>query len=725
MEELFEKVVRTLKDEGLSALSRKTKSYIKTRNIEKQAKNNQVFRDVLFINGCGEELPHPTRYRVTHQREQLEYYGMTSSEVFFKHLSLDMVRLYRTFVFFRCPYTEEINEFILKARELNKKVFYDVDDLVIDTEYTDQIPYLDTMSMEERKAYDDNVRNMGKLLKMCDAAITSTTHLQIELKKFVPEILINRNTASEEMGCLSEKALRLKKSKSTVDIGYFSGSITHNDDFEMILPVIIEVMTFYQEVRLHLVGELDLPPELLEFQNRIIIHPFVDWKKLPELIAEVDINLAPLTDTLFNKAKSENKWVEAALVKVPTIASDLGAFKEKIVNEKTGILCTDIGEWKNALITLIENSDKRKEIAEAAYQYCKQYCMTYKKGFELVDFLRKHLKKNMLIVLPSFEISGGIMVALTHAKIMQKRGYDVSLACINAKIHWYGDNQQIPVLLMNDKMLDGEWDIAVATMWSTLKNVIEYPKIKKRCYLVQNYETDFYQIGDPLRRKANETYAVVSSINYLTISKWCQNWLKKEFGQECKYVPNGIEYNQFYNNHNERKFDRKKKIRILIEGDCGSYYKNVDESFKIINELDKDKYEIWYMSYNAEPKEWYRVDRFLHKIPYEKVAEVYQECDILLKTSILESFSYPPLEMMATGGMVVAVPNGGNEEYLVSGENCLMYKQGDIEEAVKAIETLCSDEVLRHQLYVHGLETAEKREWSLLEEKIEEFYTED
>ena len=107
------------------------------------------------------------------------------------------------------------------------------------------------------------------------------------------------------------------------------------------------------------------------------------------------------------------------------------------------------------------------------------------------------------------------------------------------------------------------------------------------------------------------------------------------------------------------------------------------------------------------------------------VAEVYQECDILLKTSILESFSYPPLEMMATGGMVVAVPNGGNEEYLVSGENCLMYKQGDIEEAVKAIETLCSDEVLRHQLYVHGLETAEKREWSLLEEKIEEFYTED
>ena len=219
---------------------------------------------------------------------------------------------------------------------------------------------------------------------------------------------------------------------------------------------------------------------------------------------------------------------------------------------------------------------------------------------------------------------------------------------------------------------------------------------------------------------ANATYCK-NQIQYVTISKWCKEWLKERFEKECAYAPNGLDTRVF----TPCARDFSGKIRILIEGDCGAWHKNVDESFKIINELDKDKYEIWYMSYNAEPKEWYRVDRFLHKIPYEKVAEVYQECDNLLKTSIFESFSYHPLEKMATGGMVVAVPNGGNEEYLVSGENCLMYKQGDIEEAVKAIETLCSDEVLRHQLYVHGLETAEKREWSLLEEKIEEFYTED
>ena len=140
----------------------------------------------------------PTRYRVTHQREQLEYYGMTSSEVFFKHLSLDMVRLYRTFVFFRCPYTDMIGEFIKLAKKLNKRVLFDIDDLVVDTKYTDTIKYLDSMSKEERALYDDGVMRMGRTLKLCDAAITTTERLAEELGHYVPEVFINRNTASEE-----------------------------------------------------------------------------------------------------------------------------------------------------------------------------------------------------------------------------------------------------------------------------------------------------------------------------------------------------------------------------------------------------------------------------------------------------------------------------------------------------------------------------------------------
>ena len=72
------------------------------------------------------------------------------------------------------------------------------------------IPYLDTMKSEDRKAYNQNVMEMGHLLRLCDAGITTTTHLQQEMLHYVPEVLINRNTASEEMEKLSDQQLKDK-----------------------------------------------------------------------------------------------------------------------------------------------------------------------------------------------------------------------------------------------------------------------------------------------------------------------------------------------------------------------------------------------------------------------------------------------------------------------------------------------------------------------------------
>ena len=160
----------------------------------------------------------------------------------------------------------------------------------------------------------------------------------------------------------------------------------------------------------------------------------------------------------------------------------------------------------------------------------------------------------------------------------------------------------------------------------------------------------------------------------------------------------------------------------MIEGDNSSHYKNVDESFKIVEKLDKNKYEIWYMSYKAKPKSWYWVDRFLNKIPFDKVSKVYEQTDILIKSSYLESFSYPPLEMMATGGYCIVTPNGGNIEYLKDKINCLFYKQGDIDEAIHCVEKLISDENLQQILYENGLNTAKKRDWKNYKEQIIKLY---
>ena len=123
----------------------------------------------------------------------------------------------------------------------------------------------------------------------------------------------------------------------------------------MIFPALIKIFEEFKNVKLFLMGEIDLPHELEKYNSKIIIKPFINWRKLPEYISGVDINIAPIQENIFNEAKSENKWLEASLVKVPTIASNFGAFRKVIKNGETGLLCSNNEEWYKALKDLIKN----------------------------------------------------------------------------------------------------------------------------------------------------------------------------------------------------------------------------------------------------------------------------------------------------------------------------------------------------------------------------------
>lgn len=658
--------------------------------------------------------------------EQLASGGYTCDTVYFQELKPWMVRCYGAFVIFRCPMTDTLREFATMAKQMNKPLWYDVDDLVIDTKYTDQIPFLDRMQPEERQAYDQNVRNMGELLSLCDAAVTTTAALAEELKQYVPEVLINRNCASDEMLLLSEAVLKEKQKKNEADgtakkvrLGYFSGSATHLDDIEMIVPVLKQLLGKNPNLELLIVGILELPVELKLFASQIQMEGFVDYQKLPERIASVDINLAPLTDTIFNRAKSENKWVEAALVQTVTAASNLGAFAEMVQDGEDGVLCRDEAEWLEKLQWLIDDEPARKAIAGRAYGRCSRECVTIFHATGICEWVERHWNLRCAFVLPAMEISGGIRVALLHAEMLVKAGAQVSLFTLEGEAEWYHEGDfHFPVLSAEREKLQGTLDLAVATMWNTAEFVEQSSKIRKKKYLVQNFEVGFYPPGSPYRIATSATYRMRSPMEYVTISKWCQNWLREEYHTEAAYLPNGIDPS-FYP---KRGRDLQGKIRILIEGDCSAEHKNVDESFRIVEQLDLEKFEIWYMSYNGNPKSWYRVDRFLHRVPYEKTPEVYAACDILLKTSLLESFSYPPLEMMASGGYVVAVPNGGNLEYLKDGENCILYPQGNLAEAKAAIERILTDAELRKKLDTGAEETVKERNWKRIEPQILEQY---
>lgn len=715
IKELSQKTIETLKIEGVRGLYIKVKYFVKGHLIKD---NKKAYKDILFINGC--TLPHPQRYRVDHQIEQLEASGLSCKRVNYDRIDINDIKYYRGFVFFRCPVTNEVKEFIKTAQAENKTVFFDIDDLVIDQKYTDTIKYLKTMSKDELALYNDGVNRMRETLMMCDYAITTTERLATELQNYVKEVYINRNVASEKMAELSLKANKeIKKDKDKVIMSYLSGSITHNDDFKMILPVVQRLMKENDNLYLKVVGLLDIPEELQEYKSRILTAPFVSWLELPKIIASIDINLAPLEVSIFNEAKSENKWVEAALCKVVTVASNFGAFKTCIRDGENGLLCNNEQEWYEKLSKVIKDKEYRENIADNAFKYVIKNKVTTYTGLGLSEFIQSKLRKNIAFVLPTTNISGGVNVAIKHCNILKKAGYDAFFINMDNNDDDIVNNDGIVrVLKYRNMNFEAQIHTMVATLWSTLQVVKEYPNVLNRSYLVQNFETNFFENGNYLKIMANATYNSFIPVNYLTISKWCENWLKDDYHKDCKYVPNGINLKQFP--VKERKFEGK--IKILVEGNSADYYKNVDESFRIVDKLDKNKYEINFLSYQGKPKDWYYVDKFMHKVPFDEVGKVYSSCDILIKSSILESFSYPPLEMMATGGLVVVAPNEGNVEYLKDEYNCLFYEQGNIEQAVEKIERLSNDNELREKLIKNGLETAKNREWSKIEKDVVNLY---
>ena len=146
-------------------------------------------------------------------------------------------------------------------------------------------------------------------------------------------------------------------------------------------------MKKHTNVYLKIVGCLELPGEFRAVQERVITEGFMKWQQLPDAIASVDINLMPLEDSFFHRCKSENKWMEAALVKVATV----GSYNDEIANATMAgeniLLCKTSEEWEKNLELLTENKEIRSKIAQKAFDYVVEQKTTLRKNRDLLQFI--------------------------------------------------------------------------------------------------------------------------------------------------------------------------------------------------------------------------------------------------------------------------------------------------------------------------------------------------
>lgn len=103
--------------------------------------------------------------------------------------------------------------------------------------------------------------------------------------------------------------------------------------------------------------------------------------------AEMDIALAPLTKSKFNRYKSELKILEAAAYKLPIVCSAVEPYTNHRNN--LGVFFVNNNDWTTPLTQLIE-SGKASQVGEINYNYCKEH-----HDIKKVNETRYHLLKSL------------------------------------------------------------------------------------------------------------------------------------------------------------------------------------------------------------------------------------------------------------------------------------------------------------------------------------------
>jgi len=315
-----------------------------------------------------------THYRIEQKAQLLEKLGLEYKIFDYNEVDAFIAELpgASAAIFYRVPAFPGIIKAILGARAQGVSTYYEIDDLIFDSGN-----YPDTL--ESFQGQIDKDMYQGLLygtplyrfaMALCDYGLASTPSLAREMKKVVRsgECFVVRNGLDRRNIGLTNVPSTPSRPPENVRIVYGSATLAHNQDFhDMAGPALCQVLSENPSAELVIIGHLALGPMFDPFARQITrIALLADTRSYWSLLAACDINLAVLAPGLMSDCKSEIKWLEAAVVGLPSLVSATATYCEVIEDGQTGLLADTPDEWTQALRLLVGDAELRTRIAEKA-----------------------------------------------------------------------------------------------------------------------------------------------------------------------------------------------------------------------------------------------------------------------------------------------------------------------------------------------------------------------
>lgn len=683
--------------------------------------------NILFYLGC--TLGESKRYRVFNVIEYLTERGFRSTviddtQIIRAGQELDK---FDVIVLMRAAMSPQISNLISYAKSLNIPVVYEVDDYIFEPSIVPDIDGVKYLTEEGQKQYIEGVHLYRDALMSCDYAITPTAYLSQRISELGVLSFVIPNGLSKRQVEIGDRVFRNKK-RSSVDIviGYFSGTHTHNADFAQTADALLRILEEYIEVKLLIVGPLDIDQRFNEYKKRIIRKKLVTWDELPDSMHDANINIVPLErGNAFCEAKSELKFIDASMLSIPTIASATDTYASAIKDGETGFLVYTKDEWYACIKKLLDDPVLRQKTGGAANKYVMDNYSTgalAEKAQTVISSIQDDYKSNKnktdgvnklsigWVIPTPFEASGGLRNIFRVARFLSKFGHKIS---IYAPAYKFASSYELAMFVYKEYgKIDAyiqlgtdnirECDALFATHFSTVDAVMSNrQQVRKMLYFVQDFEPYFVPMSYEYI-KAENTYKMGLSI--ITSGPWCANMMQEKWGIEADYFRFPVDRNIYFPRDD---VGREKYVVIFFarpEMPRRLFPLGI-QALRILKEKLPEVKIILFGSNAILDGLDLECENLGAVSDLNELAKLYSRATLGLAFSTTNP-SLIPFEMMACKCPVVDVDYGNNDLNYGSRDNVLL-TYPDAEGVSEGMLKLLSDAKLREQIAMNGHQYAQ------------------
>jgi glycosyltransferase involved in cell wall biosynthesis len=238
--------------------------------------------------------------------------------------------------------------------ESEKPVVYETEDLLLDPDRTDP----EYLRMRLCRPY------IIDFLRNADAVTVATSALREEFSTYTQSVHVIPDLVHES---LWTKPVR--RPAGPVVLG-FSGRPSDESNLELIEEALLDVHTRLRDQ----IGFVFIgcgTAKLARIPGARVLPEPPDYPVRARAVREagIDIALAPLVDTSFNRCKGRLHWLEYSACGIAGIYADLPGYRESVTHGRTGLLVgPSPQEWAKAIEELVLDRELQISIARSAQQ---------------------------------------------------------------------------------------------------------------------------------------------------------------------------------------------------------------------------------------------------------------------------------------------------------------------------------------------------------------------